>query len=128
MHNRRATDPTSNKNLVSTYVLAIILLGICTMASIVVITILRPEQDNTSIIATIVGFATPLMLGILSLMSRENHLSMNSRLDQLIDNTRTVARMEGAIQGAAIPVDPKAAEKLLEVAINPVEAEKKNAS
>lgn len=98
---RRATDPSNSSVTVAIYVAAILVLAISTVAAIVGILALRPAGDNTAIIAAIVGFVTPVMLGILALITRENHLAMNSRLDQLLAASNREARAEGIVEGTA---------------------------
>lgn len=98
---RRGTDAAVNSGTVAIYVAAVLVLALATVAAIVAILALRPLADNTAIIAAVVGFVTPVMLGLLALISRENHLAMNSRLDQLLSATNELSRAEGNAEGVA---------------------------
>lgn len=98
---QRATDPAINSNAVASYVWAVISLAFITIMGIIAVLLLRPEQDNSTIIAVIVGVTAPIILAILALITRENHLAMNSRLDQLVAVTSELARSEGKEEGKA---------------------------
>lgn len=98
---QRATDPAINSSTVASYVWAVIALAFMTIAGIVAVLLLRPDQDNSTMISVIVGVTAPIILGILALITRENHLAMNSRLDQLVAVTSQLAKSEGKAEGAA---------------------------
>jgi len=84
------------------YVYAVLLMAILGVVSITALTIMRPGQDNTAVIATIIGFLAPTTLSLLAFMkAQETHLSVNSRLDQFIRNAELASRMQGVIDGRA---------------------------
>lgn len=90
-----------NGRAVTTYVAAIIVLATITIAAVLAILMLRPNEDNTAIIATLLGFVTPIMIALIALTQRENHLAMNSRLDELVNVTNKLSRAEGKVEGVA---------------------------
>lgn len=112
-HGRRATDPINDKS-VTIYVGAILILSLAAMVTIVGTIVLRPESDNTPIIAAVIGLVTPTILSLMSLIQRSNHLALNSKLDQVVTLHSKVASAEGVLRGAALKVDPKDAEQILE--------------
>lgn len=106
---QRATDPAINSSTVATYVWAVIILAFMTIAGVVAVLLLRPNDDNGTIISVIVGTTAPIILAILALITRENHLAMNSRLDQLVAVTSQLAKSEGKAEGVAQNVAATAA-------------------
>lgn len=81
------------------YIVAVITIATLVMFAIVLISIFRKE-DNTILIATIIGFATPTTLSLLSFMkAQETHLSVNSRLDSFITAAEVAAKSSGLIEG-----------------------------
>lgn len=83
---------------VLTYVWAIIALSVAAILGVVGVNLFR-SGDNTAITAAIIGVATPPILSLLALISRENHMAVNSRLDQFVNLTRSSARAEGVLEG-----------------------------
>jgi len=82
------------------YVVAIIVMTGIAIVGVATITIFRPNQDNTVVIASIFGFLAPTTLSLLAFMkAQETHLSVNSRLDQFMKNAELAARSEGFKQG-----------------------------
>lgn len=70
------------------------------VGGVVTISLARPNQDNTSIITTILGFLAPTTLSLLAFMkAQETHLSVNSRLDAFMRNAELAARVQGVIEG-----------------------------
>lgn len=74
--------------------------------AIVAITLLRPAEDNTALIVVVLGFvATTLGTVLTYLKTQETHLSVNSRMDQLLSVAQRQSRAEGLaagkIEGAA---------------------------
>lgn len=98
---KRSTDPAINSTVAS-YVWAVITLAFMTIVGIIAVLLLRPNEDNQTIIMVIVGVTAPIILGILALITRENHLAMNSRLDQLVAVTSALSKSEGKAEGVAI--------------------------
>lgn len=59
-----------------------------------------PNQVNTTLVTFIAGFTLTGLASILSyLKSQETHLSVNSRLDEMVRNAKMVARMQGLAEG-----------------------------
>lgn len=96
MTNRRA-----DASLVGTYVMAIVIIAALTITGVVSLVVLRPTADNSQVITILVGLVTPIMVTLLGLIQRENHLAMNSRLDQVVTLTGDKMRAEGVIAGTA---------------------------
>jgi len=67
--------------------------------SVVAIVIMRPAQDNTLAIASILGFLTPIVSTILAIMIRGIHLDINSRVTELLDITKQASFAEGKLEG-----------------------------
>lgn len=89
-------------NNVAIYVSSMVLLAALTMGGVLAIIFLRPAAtDNASYIAAIIGVATPIIGVLMALLQRENHLTMNSRLDQLLMVSKATSRAEGVLEGAA---------------------------
>lgn len=116
---RRSSDAINNAKLIAGYLLSIILLSVVCILSIIALAILRPNTDNAVIIATIVGIITPTNLSLVALIQRENHKSVNSRMDQLLALRTAETFTEGTLKGAASETDPRSAEKLLEIVSDP---------
>jgi hypothetical protein len=82
------------------YIVAVVLMMIIGVGGVVTISLARPNQDNTSIITTILGFLAPTTLSLLAFMkAQETHLSVNSRLDAFMRNAELAARVQGVIEG-----------------------------
>lgn len=89
-------------NNVPYLVAVVVMLGIA-IAAITAIAILRPEKDNATLYALILGSTGPTTLALLAFMkSQETHLSVNSRLEQFIQSTDRSARAEGELLGRAV--------------------------
>lgn len=94
-------------NNVAIYVSSMVILAALTMAGVLFILFTRPQAtDNASYIAAIVGVATPIIGVLMALLQRENHLTMNSRLDQLLASSTEASRAEGVLEGAAAAEAP----------------------
>lgn len=109
---RRATDAANNGKNVTLYVVAVLVLAVFAMASVVAVSIFRPEKDNTSLIASILTFIGPAILALIALIQRENHNTLNSRLDQMVDSRTEIAETRGILRGASLPVAPEDARKI----------------
>lgn len=82
------------------YVVAVVLMMFFGVTAISVISVLRPEKDNTLLITSIVGFLTPTTLSLLAFMkAQETHLSVNSRLDAFMSNAKMAAHAQGLDEG-----------------------------
>lgn len=93
---RAAAAPAS----VRAPLIAIVALTAIGMASVVLVFWLRPDKDNTALIVNILGFIAPTTMALLAyLKAQETHLSVNSRLDEMMRNASRVARAEGLEEG-----------------------------
>jgi hypothetical protein len=83
------------KDRATPFVWAVIALSALAVLAILVIFIVRPDRDNTALIAMVLAFLVPLVGGFLAAAIREVHASVNGRLSQLLLVTRRLARAEG---------------------------------
>lgn len=74
---------------------------LCAMmaAFVAVITFIRPVEDNTALIAVMVGLYTPIVVALMGAALKENHDAMNSRLSQLIELQAKASKAEGKLEG-----------------------------
>lgn len=93
-----AMQPPSNVP----YLVAVVVMTLLMIVGILVISIMRPDKDNSIQITMIVGFTTTTTGAILAFMkSQETHLSVNSRLDGFIKQSSQIAHHEGHDEGVA---------------------------
>lgn len=92
------------KNSMSrSYLMAIVSMSLVAVAGVIAIVSLRPESDLVIVMATVFGFTAPTTLSLLAfLKAQETHLSVNSRLDDLIKNASRVARETGIREGMVL--------------------------
>ncbi len=84
------------------YVVAVVVMIVIVVIAVTVIAVVRPDKDNASLYALILGSIGPTTLALLAFMkSQETHLSVNSRLEQFIRNADRSARAEGELVGRA---------------------------
>lgn len=82
------------------YVIVIALMAACGLMVILLLTWLRPVQDNTALIVMVLGFVTTTTAAIfVFLKSQETHLLFNSRMDEMMRNVEEVARLKGEKTG-----------------------------
>ncbi len=82
------------------YIVAVILMMAFGTIAILVLTALRPNQDNTALITLVIGFLAPTTLSLLAFMkSQETHLMVNSQLAAFIAAAKQVAHHEGVDEG-----------------------------
>lgn len=85
------------------YIVAVVACVGLTIAAIVTITVMRPEQDNAIIIGQIVAAAGPVTLALLAFMkSQETHLSVNSRLEEFKKAIEESSALAGEKRGIEI--------------------------
>ncbi len=88
--------PTSN----APYIIAIVIMAIGAIIGSVAIEVLRPNQDNSTLIGLIFGFLTPTTVSILTFMkSQETHSAVNGRLTNFIDTATSAATAQGILRG-----------------------------
>ncbi len=94
-------DPAQSSNA-SLYVWAVIGLSVVAVVAILVIFLIRPDRDNTSLITIVLGFLVPVIMAFLAASIQQVHLAVNSRLSQLVALTAKASRAEGELSGSAI--------------------------
>lgn len=91
-------EPKKSSN--AQYIVAIVVMMFIAVIGIVVILIARPGEDNAVIIAALFGFLSPTTLALLAYMkSDDTHKMVNSRLDQMMDDSNAIARAVGVTEG-----------------------------
>ena len=94
-------DDNTPKTMIRTasntpYILAVVIMMILGVGGIMVLTVIRPNADNTMLIATMLGFLAPTTLSLLAFMkAQETHLSVNSRLDAFMEQARATGHAAG---------------------------------
>ena len=84
------------------YLIAIIFMAALGTMAILILTKLRPAQDNSVLITAVVGFLGTMTGTVLTFMkAQETHLSVNSRLDAFMASAKQVGRLEGKEEGRA---------------------------
>lgn len=98
---RKISDKKKNKRSNNAqYIGAVVAMMAFGIIGSVLITALRPQEDNIVVIAAMLGFLAPTTFSILAFMkAQETHLSVNSRLDGFIENAERAAGAEGRMQG-----------------------------
>lgn len=92
--------PTEPKTSNVPYFLIVGGMAVVGVVAVVLVSVLRPEQDNSALITTIVGLLLPTTASILAfLKAQETHLSVNSRLDSFIVAAKAQAKAEGVKEG-----------------------------
>lgn len=82
------------------YVIVIAIMAIIGLLVIMVITWLRPTHDNSILIGLVLGFVTTTTVAIFAfLKSQETHLMFNSRMSEMMENVKEVARLKGEKSG-----------------------------
>lgn len=85
-------------SLTGYYVGGVVLISLIGVAAIVGILVLQPEKDNTTTIATILGFIVPINGALLAAALREVHVAFNSRMTELLVLTKKAALAEGQLR------------------------------
>jgi len=107
-HSPTTTDPTQSSNA-SIYVWAVIGLSVVAVIAILIIFLIRPDKDNSSLITVVLGFLVPVIMAFLAASVQQVHLAVNSRLSQLVALTAKASHAEGALDSsniAAASTDP----------------------
>lgn len=107
------------------YLVAVVIMMLMGLGAVMGILLIRPGQDNTQLIATVVGMLVPTIAAILAFMkAQETHLSVNSRLDAFMTEHAATADAKGFARGveeskvqAAVAVAPVAVDLHLKDAI-----------
>jgi len=93
--------PTPPGGRATVFVAAVIVLSILAVATILTIFMVRPDRDNTALIAIVLGFLVPIVSAFLAASVQQVHLAVNSRLSQLLLVTQTAALAEGKLSATA---------------------------
>jgi len=96
-HKQQEMDAGSAR--VRLYITAILIICAFAFLFILLITLIRPNADNLSLIAVIIGIFTPVVTALLAGAMKENHDAMNSRLTQLLALTEKSSKAEGKLEG-----------------------------
>lgn len=79
------------------YVVAVLVMSLLGVGAIIGITLMRPDKDNTTVIASLVGFLAPTTMALLAFMkSQETHKAVNGRMDKFIKAAVAFAYTQGA--------------------------------
>jgi len=84
---------------ISAYITSIIFLCVTTIISVIYASVKLP--NNSSIVGTILGIATPVLVGLLGKILQVNHSIMNHRLDDLLRVTAQNSFAAGAAASRA---------------------------
>lgn len=79
------------------YVHAVVALALTGVAAILILFVVRPDQDNTPLITIVLGFIGPFIAIFLAAAVREGQLATNSRLSQLLRVTALASVAEGRL-------------------------------
>jgi hypothetical protein len=94
-----APPSSSSSSPMTTYVIAIVALSMAGAGGVLAITLLGDPDTRAATIATLLGFLAPVITTLGALMARDVHLSLNSRLDQLVQASGRAGHAEGVIEG-----------------------------
>lgn len=74
---------TSKPSNNAPYVIAVVVMALIGVIAVVLIVLIRPDKDNSVLIATIGSFILPTTVALLAFMkSQETHVVVNSRMDE----------------------------------------------
>ena len=101
--------PVQPKSNLYRYVVSLVIIALVGALSIVAVTLARPHEDNTAIYTQIVGMIVPTTAAILALIRvgetneavQNVHISLNSRLSQLLEKTESSSRAAGKADAEA---------------------------
>ena len=84
------------------YLITVVLMAAFGVIAVLVLTALRPTQDNSVLIATVIGFLSTTTGVILTFMkAADTHDAVNHRLDLFLSTARQVSHFEGQAEGRA---------------------------
>lgn len=96
---RRAID--SSGSAATLYVVSVVVLCALTVIFVLGLTVIRPESDNTSVIAMVIAVVVPVATALLAGAVQQTHLAVNSRLGELLELTAKASKAEGELAGGA---------------------------
>lgn len=92
--------PVKAVNTTGYVIMAIVVMSLFGIVGVVLVQIMKPDSDNTTLITMIVGFIASMTTSLLALMkAQETHLSVNSRLDQFMSTAKAASHAEGILEG-----------------------------
>lgn len=85
------------------YLIAVVVMVLIGVVAVLSIVLLRPDSDNSQLIATVLSMIVPTTAAILALMkSQETHLTVNSQLAQWKLDFADLKRAEGEKEGISM--------------------------
>lgn len=82
------------------YLILAISMAALAIISVTVISITRPDRDNSILITAILGFiGTATMSGMTFMKAQETHRSVDGRLEEFLASTRLAAHAQGLDEG-----------------------------
>lgn len=92
----KAPNPLA-KSSNAPYLITVVLMTLIGMIAVIMVLWLRPDSDNTNLIAILLGMIVPTTASIMAIMkSQETHLTVNSQLAQWKEDFSKLMRAEGA--------------------------------
>jgi len=88
--------PHSRTNI---FVIAILILSALGIGGVIFVFAVRPDKDNTAVIATILGFLLPTVTAFIAASVREMQASINGRLTQMLELVKIASRAAGKLEG-----------------------------
>jgi hypothetical protein len=88
--------PSSHVNL---FVISILVLSALGVIAIITVFAIRPDKDNTAVIATILGFLFPAVTAFIAASVREMQQSINGRLTQMLELVKVASKAAGKLEG-----------------------------
>jgi hypothetical protein len=90
-------NPVASRNW--TYVVTLVLIPLASVVGCVVVTVMRPEKDNSSLVTQILGFGVTITMATMAyLKSSDTREVVNSRMDEFKRTLQLTA--DAAIAGA----------------------------
>jgi len=80
------------------YVWGVVAICVLAVGFVLGVVFLRPEKDNTALIATVFGVLVPVIAALLAAAVQQVHLAVNSRLSQLLELTAKASKAEGKLE------------------------------
>lgn len=97
------TERQTGGSMATKYLGAVLFLATLAVIAILAVSLIRPTQDNTTLITAILSTVVPTIAAVLAFMkAQETHLSVNSRMDELLKRTSELSRVEGVAAGRVI--------------------------
>jgi len=95
--NQRLRKVGTVGNNATIYVAAIVALCVLSAGFVVLISVARPNADNTGLILAVLGIVAPVITALLAAAIQQVHVGVNSRLTQLLELTAVASKAEGKL-------------------------------